>query len=93
MIGDSAFNVAASNPTNTVFDAKRLIEAYLGSTMNDVVITVPAYFNNSQRQATRDAGGGTLDVSIVYSAATGDITGLTSSIIGDFCSSKNKNIL
>ncbi|WJX78425.1 Hsp70 ATPase ssa1 [Trifolium repens] len=77
MIGDSAFNVAASNPTNTVFDSKRLI-------VNDVVITVPAYFNNSQRQATRDAGGGTLDVSIVYTAATGDITGLTSSIIHEF---------
>lgn len=114
MIGDSAFNMAASNPTNTVFDAKRLIgrkfcdsivqsdmkswpfkvigdlndkpmifvnyndeekhfaaeeissmvlakmaeiaEAYLGSTVKDVVITVPAYFNDSQRQSTRDAG-------------------------------------
>ncbi|GAU42343.1 hypothetical protein TSUD_287770 [Trifolium subterraneum] len=114
MIGDSAFNMAACNPTNTVFDAKRLIgrkfsdtivqsdmkfwpfkviaglddkpmivvnynneekqfsaeeissmvlvkmlemaEAYLGSIVTDVVITVPAYFNNSQREATRDAG-------------------------------------
>ncbi|XP_045815379.1 heat shock 70 kDa protein 18-like [Trifolium pratense] len=114
MIGDYAFNMAACNPTNTVFDAKRLIgrkfsdtivqsdmklwpfkvigglddkpmivvnynneekqfsaeeissmvlakmreiaEAYLGSIVKDVVITVPAYFNNSQREATRDAG-------------------------------------
>ncbi|PNX84574.1 heat shock cognate 70 kDa protein 2-like, partial [Trifolium pratense] len=31
-------------------------EAYLGSTVKDVVITVPAYFNDSQRQATKDAG-------------------------------------
>ncbi|KOS22141.1 Heat shock 70 kDa protein [Escovopsis weberi] len=31
-------------------------EAYLGSTVNNAVITVPAYFNDSQRQATKDAG-------------------------------------
>jgi molecular chaperone DnaK len=31
-------------------------EAYLGETINDVVITVPAYFDDSQRQATKDAG-------------------------------------
>ncbi|ACV67605.1 molecular chaperone DnaK [Desulfohalobium retbaense] len=31
-------------------------EAYLGETVTDAVITVPAYFNDSQRQATRDAG-------------------------------------
>merc|ERR1712214_268410 len=31
-------------------------EAYLGSKINDAVITVPAYFNDSQRQATKDAG-------------------------------------
>jgi heat shock protein 1/8 len=114
LIGDAAKNQAASNPKNTVFDAKRLIgrkitdaavkadmehwpfsvtenssgktnisvefkneqksflpeeisamvltkmkqtaEAYLGSEVKDVVITVPAYFNDSQRQATKDAG-------------------------------------
>ncbi|XP_058779008.1 heat shock 70 kDa protein 18-like [Vicia villosa] len=114
MIGDPAFNMVTCNPTNIVFDAKRLIgrkfsdpivqcdmklwpfevigdlndkpmivvnyndeekhfaaeeissmvlakmreiaEAYLGSIVKDVVITVPAYFNNSQRQSTRDAG-------------------------------------
>jgi len=113
LIGDAAKNQVAMNPTNTVFDAKRLIgrkfedpivqadmkhwpfdvisdggkpklqvefkgekknffpeeissmvlnkmrdtaEAYLGSTVKDAVITVPAYFNDSQRQATKDAG-------------------------------------
>ncbi|KAB7500548.1 Heat shock protein cognate 4 [Armadillidium nasatum] len=113
LIGDAAKNQVAMNPTNTVFDAKRLIgrkfddptvasdmkhwpfnvvndggkpkievsykaeekcfypeeissmvlvkmketaEAYLGGTVKDAVITVPAYFNDSQRQATKDAG-------------------------------------
>ncbi|PWN96474.1 heat shock protein 70 [Tilletiopsis washingtonensis] len=31
-------------------------EAYLGGTVKDAVVTVPAYFNDSQRQATKDAG-------------------------------------
>ncbi|HEY2327863.1 MAG TPA: molecular chaperone DnaK [Gaiellaceae bacterium] len=31
-------------------------EAYLGEAVTDVVITVPAYFNNAQREATKDAG-------------------------------------
>ena len=31
-------------------------EAYLGETVSQAVITVPAYFNDSQRQATKDAG-------------------------------------
>ena len=35
---------------------KRDAEAYLGETVTDAVITVPAYFNDSQRQATKDAG-------------------------------------
>lgn len=113
LIGDAAKNQVALNPTNTVFDAKRLIgrkyddpkiqqdmqhwpfkvvndyskpkiqvefkgetkrfapeeissmvltkmketaEAYLGTAVKDAVITVPAYFNDSQRQATKDAG-------------------------------------
>uniref|UniRef100_A0A8C8VPK6 Heat shock protein 70 n=1 Tax=Pelusios castaneus TaxID=367368 RepID=A0A8C8VPK6_9SAUR len=113
LIGDAAKNQVAMNPTNTVFDAKRLIgrryddpvvhadmkhwpfqvindggrpkvqveykgetktfyaeeissmvltkmkeiaEAYLGKTVTNAVITVPAYFNDSQRQATKDAG-------------------------------------
>jgi heat shock protein 1/8 len=113
LIGDAAKNQVAMNPTNTVFDAKRLIgrrfndaevqsdmkhwpftvvnkeskpyiqieyrgenktfspeeissmvlikmketaEAYLGKSVKNAVITVPAYFNDSQRQATKDAG-------------------------------------
>ena len=32
---------------------KETAEAYLGHTVNDAVITVPAYFNDSQRQATK----------------------------------------
>ncbi len=35
---------------------KQTAEDYLGETVNDAVITVPAYFNDSQRQATKDAG-------------------------------------
>src|SRR3954467_13485166 len=35
---------------------KKDAEAYLGETVTDAVITVPAYFNDSQRQATKDAG-------------------------------------
>ncbi len=35
---------------------KETAESYLGSTVRDSVITVPAYFNDSQRQATKDAG-------------------------------------
>merc|ERR1711872_168814 len=113
LIGDAAKNQVAINPTNTIFDAKRLIgrkyndssiqsdkkhwpfevidsnglpklkveyqneektftpeeissmvlvkmketaEAYLGTDVKEAVITVPAYFNDSQRQATKDAG-------------------------------------
>ena len=114
LIGDAAKNQVALNPTNTVFDAKRLIgrkftdsavqsdmkhwpfkvisgagdkpmieiqfkgetkkfqpeeissmvltkmkeiaEAYLGKEVKKAVVTVPAYFNDSQRQATKDAG-------------------------------------
>ena len=114
LIGDAAKNQVAMNPTNTVFDAKRLIgrrfsdqvvqddmkhwpfkvvaregdkpyiqvqylgdtktfapeeisamvllkmketaEAFLGKPVDSAVVTVPAYFNDSQRQATKDAG-------------------------------------
>jgi L1 cell adhesion molecule like protein len=114
LIGDAAKNQVAMNPTNTVFDAKRLIgrrysdpsvqadmkmwsfkvipgpadkpmivvtykgeekkfsaeeissmvltkmreiaEAFLSTPIKNAVVTVPAYFNDSQRQATKDAG-------------------------------------
>lgn len=37
-------------------DIKHTAEQYLGQKVTDAVITVPAYFNDSQRQATKDAG-------------------------------------
>ena len=114
LIGDAAKNQVSMNPTNTIFDEKRLIgrnmndasvkqdmkhwpfkvipgnsnqpnvqvtykgeekvfspeeissmilikmkeiaESYLGKEVKNAVITVPAYFNDSQRQSTKDAG-------------------------------------
>ena len=35
---------------------KEVAESYLGGTVTSAVVTVPAYFNDSQRQATKDAG-------------------------------------
>ncbi|MFD6855914.1 molecular chaperone DnaK [Rhodococcus sp. NPDC060090] len=40
----------------TLMKLKRDAEAYLGEDITDAVITVPAYFNDSQRQATKEAG-------------------------------------
>lgn len=40
----------------TLGKMKQTAEEYLGETVTDAVITVPAYFNDSQRQATKDAG-------------------------------------
>ncbi|MEU7609242.1 molecular chaperone DnaK [Micromonospora sp. NPDC049204] len=40
----------------TLMKLKRDAEAYLGEQITDAVITVPAYFNDSQRQATKEAG-------------------------------------
>jgi molecular chaperone DnaK len=37
-------------------ELKKVAEDYLGEEVNEAVITVPAYFNDAQRQATRDAG-------------------------------------
>ncbi|XP_062154326.1 heat shock cognate 70 kDa protein-like [Alnus glutinosa] len=36
---------------------REIAEAYLGTTVRNAVVTVPAYFNDSQRKATKDAGG------------------------------------
>ena len=41
---------------NILIKLKKAAESYLGSKVTDAVITVPAYFNDSQRQATKDAG-------------------------------------
>ena len=35
---------------------KEVAEAYLGEKVTHAVVTVPAYFNDAQRQATKDAG-------------------------------------
>ncbi|CAJ0582505.1 unnamed protein product, partial [Mesorhabditis spiculigera] len=40
----------------TLMKMKETAEQYLGTTVKNAVITVPAYFNDSQRQATKDAG-------------------------------------
>jgi molecular chaperone DnaK len=42
--------------SNILANIKQSAEAYLGEKVTDAVITVPAYFNDSQRQATKDAG-------------------------------------
>jgi len=39
-----------------LYKMKEIGEAYIGESVTDAVITVPAYFNDSQRQATKDAG-------------------------------------
>merc|ERR1712012_921954 len=40
----------------TLTKMKETAEAYLGTNVKNAVVTVPAYFNDSQRQATKDAG-------------------------------------
>src|SRR4030043_417387 len=49
LVGQVAKRQAVPNPENTA-------EAHPGEKGTDAVITVPAYFNDSQRQATKDAG-------------------------------------
>lgn len=62
--GDAQVKVAATNKQYTPQEISAMIlgklkndaEAYLGQPVTQAVITVPAYFNDSQRQATKDAG-------------------------------------
>ncbi|CAI9777959.1 unnamed protein product [Fraxinus pennsylvanica] len=51
LVGTPAKRQAVTNPTNTLFGTKRLI----GKSVNKAMVTVPAYFNDAQRQATKDA--------------------------------------
>ncbi|HTR55211.1 MAG TPA: molecular chaperone DnaK [Kofleriaceae bacterium] len=60
--GDAAFDIRGKRYSPPEIGArvlqklKRAAEEYLGETVTEAVITVPAYFNDSQRQATKDAG-------------------------------------
>lgn len=60
--GDTAFKIQDKEVTppevgaKVLMKLKRAAEQYLGETITEAVITVPAYFNDAQRQATRDAG-------------------------------------
>src|ERR671936_576603 len=51
-----AFTQSGERLVGTVEKLKADAEAYLGDTVDSAVITVPAYFNDDQRQATKDAG-------------------------------------
>ncbi len=60
--GDAAFNVRGKTVAPPEVSAhvlrklKQAAESYLGEAVTDAVVTVPAYFNDTQRQATKDAG-------------------------------------
>ncbi|MBI5514536.1 MAG: molecular chaperone DnaK [Deltaproteobacteria bacterium] len=60
--GDAAFELrgrAMAPPevaAHVLRKLKQAAETFLGETVTDAVVTVPAYFNDSQRQATKDAG-------------------------------------
>uniref|UniRef100_UPI0018F0FA5C Hsp70 family protein n=1 Tax=Vibrio cholerae TaxID=666 RepID=UPI0018F0FA5C len=60
--GDAVFDIQGKIVTPEEIAAQVLIKmketavAYLGEKVTEAVITVPAYFNDSQRQSTKDAG-------------------------------------
>jgi len=60
--GDAGFEIRGKRysppeiAARILMKLKRAAEEYLGETVTEAVITVPAYFNDSQRQATKDAG-------------------------------------
>merc|ERR1719498_767011 len=48
---------------------KEIAEAYLGKEINNAVVTVPAYFNDSQRQATKDAASSPASIACASSTS------------------------
>ncbi|MCX5729822.1 MAG: molecular chaperone DnaK [Deltaproteobacteria bacterium] len=65
LVGQIAKRQAVTNPESTIYSTKRLIglikmkqtaEDYIGEPVTEAIITCPAYFNDAQRQATKDAG-------------------------------------
>jgi len=55
VVGDKAFSTSEVSGI-ILREMKRVAEEYLGEPVTDAVITVPAYFNDTQRQCTKDAG-------------------------------------
>lgn len=55
-MGESKKFYAEEISSMILIKMKEIAESYLGTSVKDAVITVPAYFNDSQRQATKDAG-------------------------------------